>query len=544
VSVAALPDGRILYWNGLEGSEHAENFAVDAVAAAENSRARILDLRSGEPQFTVPTLERGTTADAKPADKDMFCSDQRLLYDGTVLIAGGTEWRDNDLWGDHETRIFDPSTDTFVEVDGMDHGRWYPSLVTLPDGRVLAISGVRQLINTFRPDPAFSQVKEAEIFDPETRTWSAAGTSPFSFPLFARVHLLPSGKVFYGGLGQTWNPFGETADEATWGVQRLYDPSTGEWELVGAAKYGARGGAFSVLLRLEPPYDTARVLMGGGTLGPAPGSFAATTISEVVTITGDEVTNEPGSPKAPLAGELAGDPTQLRNARWFSSGVLLPTGEVLALSGGDTDGVVDPGSEEAVRMAELYDPATNTWRELSEGIRDRTYHNTAVLLADGRVLVGGHSPLPAHYQRHDNPLVRSNNFKDATFEIYSPPYLSRGPRPEITSVHGGNHLVIELGATTDPETVTDVVLTRIPTSTHVTDADQRAVELELTGRPDPRSGVVVASLPNDGDGRIVPPGPYYLFVLSDTGQGPVPSVAKVVFIEPAGGGGKVIARTN
>ena len=41
----------------------------------------------------------------------------------------------------------------------------------------------------------------------------------------------------------------------------------------------------------------------------------------------------------------------------------------------------------------MFDPETQTWTELAEQAKGRTYHNTAVLLADGRVLVGGHTPI-------------------------------------------------------------------------------------------------------------------------------------------------------
>lgn len=538
VSAVALPDGRILYWNGIEGSEKVETaFAADAVATAENSRAKILDLRSGTPEFSDPTFARGVTDEASPALDDMFCADQKHLYDGTVLITGGTEWRDLDLFGDRDSKIFDPANDTFTPVGGMERGRWYPSLVTLPDGRVGVFSGVEQLVNSVRPDPAFSQVKDVEIFDPASRTWSHAGSSPFSLPLFARLHLLPGGSVFFGGVGQTWNPFGETPDEATWALQRLWDSKTHEWGVVGPSKYGVRGGAFSVLLRLEGTYRDARILIAGGTLGPSPGSYVATTLSEEVGIRDGMVFN-PGERKGPLDG-LLGDQTQLRNRRWYGSGVLLPTGEVIAFSGGDLDGVLDPGSEEAVRMAELYDPTTGQWRELSAGARDRTYHNTAVLLADGRLLVGGHSPIPAHYHRHDNPLTRSNNFKDSTFEIFEPPYLFRGSRPEIKkaeSIASGRRLQIIPGGSTAAAEIDELVLVRLPAVTHITDADQRAVVLHHRVNGD----TLVAGLPNGGDGSVLPPGPYYLFLIRDG----VPSVAKVVTVMPAGDGKVVFGQVS
>ena len=65
----------------------------------------------------------------------------------------------------------------------------------------------------------------------------------------------------------------------------------------------------------------------------------------------------------------------------------------------------------------------------------RTYHNTAILLPSGQVLVGGHAPIAALDTFNSTiPGGFSNNFRDPTFEIYNPPYMSWGPQPKISSV--------------------------------------------------------------------------------------------------------------
>lgn len=219
---------------------------------------------------------------------------------------------------------------------------------------------------------------------------------------------------------------------------------------------------------------------------------------------------------------------------------MLPTGEVFLVNGGDADDVIDPGSAAAVRTPELYDPETGTWSELASARRDRVYHNSAVLLPDGRVLVGGHAPHPAHLLRHDNTLTRGNNYRDSTFEIYEPPYLFRGPRPVVTNVvpvQEGRALRLTLGPGSSATEVSEVVLVRMGANTHAMDADMRAVRLTHSG-----SGATLsADLPGAGDGRIVPPGPYYVFAIRDTADGPVPSVARVVLIQPAADG-RVVAK--
>ena len=181
-----------------------------------------------------------------------------------------------------------------------------------------------------------------------------------------------------------------------------------------------------------------------------------------------------------------------------------------------------------MRTAEVYDPRTGTWSELAAARRERVYHNTALLLPDGRVLVGGHAPHPAHFAKHGNHATRHNNYRDATFEIFEPPYLARGDRPVIRSMAlSPDRRSLHLRATAADE----VVLVRLGAVTHGQDADLRAVVLEHTAG---RGGRVTAALPKEGDGRLVPPGAYYVFVNRMTPEGPVPSVARTVLVEPDG----------
>ena len=68
---------------------------------------------------------------------------------GNILLTGGTAQYDADInncngrW--HGARFayeFDVNTGTLVEQAPMNTGRWYPTLVTLPDGKVIVVSGL------------------------------------------------------------------------------------------------------------------------------------------------------------------------------------------------------------------------------------------------------------------------------------------------------------------------------------------------------------------------------------------------------------------
>ena len=217
----------------------------------------------------------------------------------------------------------------------------------------------------------------------------------------------------------------------------------------------------------------------------------------------------------------------LNNRRWYTTGVLLPDGTVLALSGADRDEVVQPGSGVPVHQAEIFNPATGRWTAVAPDNHDRTYHNTAVLLPTGQVLVGGHSPINNGYGAPSNTAGASNNFRDATFEIYNPPYLYRANRPVIRGLSSsyldhGKRLTI---ATSSAGSIRKVMLVRNPALTHLVDADQRTLELPIVSRNG--SSITVLTPPRSA---AAPAGPYMLFIDAGSAAGLVPSVAAQVFV--------------
>jgi hypothetical protein len=574
-AMGMLADGRVFYHSGLEGQENASPGPNSA--AMRDSPSRLLDLRTGAPQWSLPSTPAGgasnpdtggdqaSTAaglagvpgrpgdglvgsawgtaggpemaptappeDPEANDGDMFCADIASLPDGRLLIAGGGDWYDEprvEAPGDMQTpgvglpeveglrsaRIFDPVTSTFIQTGNMKFHRWYPASVTLPDGKVLLAGGATKRVKNTQA----SHVRRTETFDPATGQFTENYTGPaseISLPLSPRLHLLPNGKVLYAAAGEGWAPFGPAADEALYGMLQLYDPQSQQWEMLQPHMLGTRDGAASVLLPLDPPYDKSTVLTFGGTLGPPPGSEAGVPLSTISRF----------DPEGNLAEKLTR--FNMLEARWNPSAVGLPDGTVLAVGGASTSDTTASGTGIAVRTVELFDYRTESWYPMARIARDRTYHHSAVLLPDGRVLLGGHAPPASAVQGGDVGGPFPNNDRDPSFEIFSPHYLFRGERPLIRRVQAG----VRWGETFDLETrqaltAESVVLVRLGSPQHSIDADQRTVRLDFTRH----SGrLAVAAPPN---GAVAPPGYYYLFLMQTTRRGAIPSMARVIKIGP------------
>lgn len=228
-----------------------------------------------------------------------------------------------------------------------------------------------------------------------------------------------------------------------------------------------------------------------------------------ITTTGDRIDYE-----SRLTGPL-------NQPRWYGTNVVMPDGSVMVFSGGTRDGVVAPGLEGPLMTAERFDPESGTWTEMATANRPRTYHNTALLLADGRVLIGGHAPINTAYLSHisfEDFGLAPNAGRDPSFEIYTPPYAMRNDRPEILSapetLTTGQGFSVQVD---DPENIDKVLLIRRTVMTHLIDGDQRAIELPIQSRNGRNLRLTMPDTHN-----VVPAGKYMLFVSKDSERGAGP----------------------
>ena len=218
----------------------------------------------------------------------------------------------------------------------MSHGRWYPTAMTLDDGRVLAAGGTGDLQH------------QVEIYSPLTG-WAPPIPRTHDWGAFPNLILMRDGRVFFTGAhfdGFARTPF-------------IFDVvGHSETPVGGLTPPDSHGMAPSVLL---PPAQAQKVMtLGGG--GPA-GPVADVNLVDL-------------SVAAP--SYVAGPP--MAHRRTMQNAVVLPDRTVFVSGGGLEE---DPSKAEL--RSEIYDPSANAWRPGATAVVPRLYHSVALLLPDGRV---------------------------------------------------------------------------------------------------------------------------------------------------------------
>jgi len=479
IHAALLSSGQILYFSG---DEHDPGLN----AAHNIDHTRIFDCSS----FAVGTMSSPTS--------DVFCCGHCLLDDGSLLVAGGTEVFDpffglNDAWlfrsGSAWTKVTDMTPQPGSTVGG---GRWYPTLVTLPDGSGLAMSG------TPNKQDSRSNNNSPEIFHrlpAPAGTWTNLGNGD-TVALYPRLIVVPEQPGLTGYSVFITNGEGDET--------KLFNPSSNLWFSLGtgpsAPLYSGFGGSAVLLPLSSADGYRARVLVTG--------DVEAKIFDLGNTGAGWQVTaSRPAFPGL-------GSPPQRHN----STAVLLPTGDVF-VSGGTADGT----DANAFLLAELYLTATGTWCLLEAATVPRNYHSVALLMPDGRVWTAGSNiDCRRSFQPPFNPGTTNN--MELRMEIYEPWYYSQ-PRPTISnapaSVEWGESFQVQ---TPQAGAVSRVVLMRAGSSTHAFDNDQRCVVLDFT-----RPGGTTLQVTAPPDRNVAPPGYYMLFILDCAG---VPSIGRFVRLAP------------
>jgi hypothetical protein len=410
--------------------------------------------------YTRATVWDPATGAQTPANVNtgfnVFCSGLAHLPDGRVFLAGGN--KDANLNGIVETHIFEPGANTWSLGPNMAAGRWYPSVTPLSNGETLITEGGPDMPEVRRTDGGLR----------------ALNTASLDLPLYPWIDVAPDGHAFYSGPDPTMRSL-DTAGGGSW-------RSFGQRDSL-YRDYGSR-----------VPYDVGKILVTGG--GPS------STSAGIVDLNG-------GTPQASATAPMAFGRRQ-HNLTVLADGTVLATG-------GNSSGSPVVDLDNGVYPAELWNPATGSWRTLAAMRVTRQYHSTALLLPDARVLSAGGGICGT---------CDSVGYLAKNAEVFTPPYLFKkngsglAPRPQITSAPDQVTYNAPFAISTpNASSIRKVALVRLGAVTHSVNMEQRYVPLSFAAG----SGTLNATAP--ANANVAPPGAYMLFVIDANG---VPSVAKMV----------------
>ncbi|MCA1613736.1 MAG: hypothetical protein LC800_06215, partial [Acidobacteria bacterium] len=347
----------VLLWSGHAESVHypAESYEWDPIA---------------DPNM-ASSLRRSF-----PAGVDIFCCHQTNLEDGRVMSVGGSQAHPNHGHGIRDICIYDPGTSAWSKIGDMSVGRWYPTLITLADGSVLAFSG--------RDDSGDHLAASVEHFrlpiqgpGYAPQVLSGGNKHLASYP---GLHLVRGGKVVL--TGTTWRYEMEQSAPINTFTFRKTGATTGAWTDEGIAPaVNNREEGMSIIL--PPAQDGKLLLVGGGWWSNhnsnSAGHRSGTDLNSAAVL---------DTQATPMQWRSL---TNMHRPRMNVNIVLLPDAKVL-VHGGHNTYKWAPGQTPS-NVAELYDPVLDTWTEVAEMNERRTYHSASLLLPDGQVLaMGGVDP--------------------------------------------------------------------------------------------------------------------------------------------------------
>jgi N-acetylneuraminic acid mutarotase len=232
---------------------------------------------------------------------------------------------------------------------------------------------------------------ESDLFTESTHSWSATANQPALNRFAAAMALLPNGKVLYAG-GYNGGGNGPTYDSA-----ELFDPASSTWSATGSM-IALRWGLILTPLVTGPNAGKILVTGGGQRIG--------------LTVEARCELYDPGTGSFTLTGSL-------NRGRAFHTATRLLDGRVLVTGGHDT------GFGGNHDTAEIYDPATGTW-SFAASMATRRARHTATLLANGDVMVVG------------GAQVGSLESVTATAEIYHPATNSWRAAPSMSAARVGH----------------------------------------------------------------------------------------------------------
>ena len=497
INMVLLPTGKILYWDRAP-------IPAGGGERPNTSRAYLWDpaTPAAAPEdVTPPPLD--FDRDGDDDNVPIFCSGQSLLPTGEVFMAGGTldvERPGQTFKGARFALTFDPWTRKWTRQPDMQEGRWYPGQGQLADGRIVVLSGLDESgtgsmnadLEVFTPSPVRGGVGSWRRYDLSNVDWGA--DTPGFYP---HLLTLPSGKLLMLGPNQTDVALLDPALLESGATAWTQLPDLSDWHPTGSA----------VLLPGGPSGSSRAAIVGGYSGNALPRHSIDT--AETADITNPAslswITDASRVPDLNVARSNA-------NLVQLPDGGMVMVGGAAGVSADEGQNWVGTPEQQELKQIELYRPGATQWELGPAQQKFRSYHSTAVLLPDGRVLSAGDDYWTFTTTDEADPELGTD-----TAEAYSPPYLFAGARPQITAAPAALQWGDAFRVQTAGPPATRAVLMAPGATTHGNDMNQRHVELQVTAAD--AAGLSLAAPPGPA---VAPPGWYMLFVLDAAGT---PSVA-------------------
>lgn len=590
VHTILLPNGKVLSVNGssfrntLTKNDKGEDVFIEGVGAGDYDAINNASLFDPETkQFeriaSPPAMQYGES-------NDLFCAGHLQLADGNVLFISGTGryYPGGRFTGSRQANIYNWQTGKWSAAGQLKEGRWYPTLVSLADGKIVIFSGLK--IN------APNQINPSiEIYDPKTGKFhyidlTGIDNSPFntyiegadgydSIDLYPRVFPTADGRLLI------------TGDEA--GIANVLVQSKSKKSYL-MSVHEDEGGNLSVSFEVGPErFETSKAY---GTAIQVPNSEDVLLIAGMIGTNdinfgrGGKTDNYPGAKVASsLQRWVSPEQSKEKNGKWETvekfldkpranvEAVILPSKEILVANGGEYP-EYKPIYEAVLMTPNSQAPGGYSIKSMNSAKLPRLYHNGAILLPDARVLtIGGNGNRVAREKdgtlHVDIGRDAANNFILAELtdksgqpkefsleeyytspqsyfakgdkepfvpaeiwqaEIFSPPYLFKpGSRPEIVEAPSSiKYSQLDKISVKDATQNGSLVLVKLGSETHSFDFGQRLVELPIEKIALGEQSEIDFKAPTNR--HLYPPGYYMMFYLNDVGK---PSHAKMVKLEAA-----------
>lgn len=425
---------------------------------------------------------------------DVWCSAASVSSDGRLIQTGGF----ND--GDKTARIFTPCpTCDWQEFHAaLSARRWYSTNHILPDGRQIIVGGRRQFNYEFYPKITEAANVYSLQFLVQTNDRGAENN------LYPFVFLNVDGNLFIFA-----NSKAILLDYAKNRVIREYPEIPGG----DPRNYPSTGSAVLLPLKNLQSGNTieAEVLICGG----APrGSFQAANKSRFLGALNTCGRIKITDPNPTWVMET------MPGGRVMNDMITLPNGNVLIINGASLGTAGWEFGRNPVLNPYVYRPnnrAGSRFELQNPSNIPRVYHSTAILLRDGRVLVGGSNP---HIYYNFTKVLFPTELR---LEAYSPSYLEAEfahVRPVIESpvsqakVTYGEKLVVRFQVTaTLAENMVSVTMLAPPFNTHSFSMNQRLLVLDSSKVSGSNGSTYQVEVTTPGLPLLAPPGFYLLFVV-------------------------------